>query len=105
MTDFEWLDSGPNCSEGHYSMHSKIRTQVPPYIPPKFKINPHDFIGLPLLGSVVIEITQIFCGNIKSPTCVVKEALITEVIQPQSSFGQYDDVEDEIDPEERGFKD
>ena len=20
MTDFEWLDSGPNCSEGHYSM-------------------------------------------------------------------------------------
>ena len=23
MTDFEWLDSGPNCSEGHYSMHSK----------------------------------------------------------------------------------
>ena len=23
MTDFEWLDSGPNYSEGHYSMHSK----------------------------------------------------------------------------------
>ena len=23
MTDFEWLDSGPNGSEGHYSMHSK----------------------------------------------------------------------------------
>ena len=23
MTDFEWLDSGPNCSEGHYSIHSK----------------------------------------------------------------------------------
>ena len=20
MTDFEWLDSGPNCSEGHYSI-------------------------------------------------------------------------------------
>ena len=36
MTDFEWLDSGPNCSEGHYSIHSKIRTQVPPYIPPAF---------------------------------------------------------------------
>ena len=34
MTDFEWLDSGPNNCEGHYSMHSKIRIQVPPYIPP-----------------------------------------------------------------------
>ena len=32
MTDFEWLDSGPNSCEGHYSMHSKIRIYLPPYI-------------------------------------------------------------------------
>ena len=48
----------------------------------KFRTDPHELIGLPLKGSVVIEITQIFCGNFKSPTCVVKEALITEIIQP-----------------------
>ena len=59
----------------------------------KFRTDPHELIGLPLKGSVVIEITQIFCGNIKSLTCVVKEALITEIIQPQSTFDQYDVLE------------
>ena len=58
----------------------------------KFRTDPYELIGLPLKGSVVIEITQIFCGNIKSLTCVVKEALITKIIQPQSTFDQYDDV-------------
>ena len=58
----------------------------------KFRTDLHEFIGLPLKGSVVIELNQIFCGNIKSLTCVVKEALITEVIQPQSTFNQYEDV-------------
>ena len=58
----------------------------------KFRTDPHELIGLPLKGSVVIELNQIFCGNIKSLTCVVKEALITEIIQPQSTFDQYDDV-------------
>ena len=57
MTDFEWLDSGPNCSEGHYSIHSKIRTQVPPYIPPKLtpqeanKVLKED-VSFPFIGSL-----------------------------------------------------
>ena len=35
---FPGLDSGPNCSEGHYSIPWKNVPLVPPYIPPGGKV-------------------------------------------------------------------
>ena len=50
MTDFEWLDSGPNCSEGHYSMHSK---------------NPH---LSPSLYTTFLEIASKVCEDTNNPS-------------------------------------
>ena len=57
----------------------------------KQKIDPLDLIGVPLLGDVVVEVRQIFCGNIKSITCIVKEVLIREFHQPPSHFDEFDE--------------
>ena len=54
--------------------------------------NSVDLVGVPLDGIVVLDLKQIFCGNLKALTCVVKEVLIVEEIHPQSAFDEYEDV-------------
>ena len=54
--------------------------------------NSVDLVGVPLDGIVVLDLKQIFCGNLKALTCVVKEVLILEEIHPQSAFDEYEDV-------------
>lgn len=56
----------------------------------KRKINPLELIDLQLQGDVVLEFKQIFCGKIKSITCIVKEVLIREIEQPTSHFEEFE---------------
>ena len=39
--------------------------------------------GVPLDGIVVLQIKQLFCGNLRALTCVVQEVLIEQEIHPQ----------------------
>ena len=48
--------------------------------------------GVPLDGIVVLQLKQIFCGNIKSLTCVVQEVLVEQEIHLASAFDEYEDV-------------
>ena len=50
-----------------------------------------ELVGVPLDGIVVINLKQIFCGNIKALTCVVQEVLVEKEIHPQSFFDEYED--------------
>ena len=54
----------------------------------KMKANPLELIDISLFGDVIVEVRQIFCSNIKSITCVVKEALFWEIEKPQSFFDE-----------------
>ena len=56
--------------------------------PKKMKSNPLELIDMDLHGDVIVEVRQIFCSNIKSITCVVKEALFWEIEKPQSFFDE-----------------
>ena len=50
-----------------------------------------ELVGVPHDGIVVINLKQIFCGNIKALTCVVQEVLVEKEINPQSFFDEYED--------------
>ena len=51
--------------------------------------------GVPLEGTCVLKIKQLFCGTAKSITCTVDEVLVEEEIYPTSAFDEYEDVGEE----------
>ena len=68
--------------------------------PKNMKTNPLELIDMNLYGDVIVEVRQIFCSNIKSITCVVKEALFWEIEKPQSFFDEYEESMKSSDEEE-----
>ena len=64
-----------------------------------------NLINMPLRGQVVFSVKHLFCGNIKSITCIVDEVLVEEVVQSVSAFDDFEDrnevdCESESDEEE-----
>ena len=59
----------------------------------KVKLNPENFIGVPLKEEIIFDIKQRFCGNIKSASFNVKEALVHKIINPPSAFDEYEETE------------
>ena len=54
-------------------------------------------INMPLRGQVVFSVKHLFCGNIKTITCIVDEVLVEEVVQSVSAFDDFDDRNEEED--------
>ena len=52
----------------------------------------------PLRGQVVFSVKHLFCGNVKTITCIVDEVLVEEVVQSVSAFDDFED-RDESDLE------
>ena len=50
-----------------------------------------NLVGVPLNGTIVLQIKQLFCGNLRALTCVVQEVLVREEIHPKSAFDDYED--------------
>ena len=63
------------------------------FIPQNFqtKISPADFGSFTLrnLGR------NLFCGNVKTITCIVDEVLVEEVVQSVSAFDDFEDRDEE----------
>ena len=59
--------------------------------------HPTTLINMPLRGQVVFSVKHLFCGNVKTITCIVDEVLVEEVVQSVSAF---DDFEEESNDEE-----
>ena len=53
-----------------------------------------ELVNVPLRGQVVFSIKHLFCGNVKSITCIVDEVLVEEIIQTKSAFDEFEDEED-----------
>ena len=53
---------------------------------------------MPLRGQVVFSVKHLFCGNVKTITCIVDEVLVEEVVQSVSAFDDFED-RDESDLE------
>ena len=62
--------------------------------------NPSTLINMPLRGQVVFSVKHLFCGNVKTITCIVDEVLVEEVVQAVSHFDDFED-RNEMDGEER----
>ena len=67
------------------------------FIPPnsQTKIFPADFGSFAGLSEAV---KHLFCGNVKTITCIVDEVLVEEVVQSVSAFDDFED-RDESDLE------
>ena len=61
--------------------------------------HPTKLINMPLRGQVVFSVKHLFCGNVKTITCIVDEVLVEEVVQSVSAFDDFED-RDESDLEE-----
>ena len=48
--------------------------------------HPTKLINMPLRGQVVFSVKHLFCGNVKTITCIVDEVLVEEVVQSVFSF-------------------
>ena len=48
--------------------------------------HPTQLINMPLRGQVVFSVKHLFCGNVKTITCIVDEVLVEEVVQSVSAF-------------------
>ena len=60
--------------------------------------HPTTLINMPLRGQVVFTVKHLFCGNVKTITCIVDEVLVEEVVQSVSAFDDFED-RDESDLE------
>ena len=49
--------------------------------------------ALPKLSDqeVVFSVKHLFCGNVKTITCIVDEVLVEEVVQAASAFDDFED--------------
>ena len=52
---------------------------------------PTALINMPLRGQVVFSVKHLFCGNVKTITCIVDEVLVEEVVQASSAFDDFED--------------
>ena len=50
---------------------------------------------MPLRGQVVFSVKHLFCGNVKTITCIVDEVLVEEVVQSVSAFDDFEDRDEE----------
>ena len=48
--------------------------------------HPTKLINMPLRGQVVFSVKHLFCGNVKTITCIVDEVLVEEVVQSVSAL-------------------
>ena len=63
--------------------------------------HPTKLINMPLRGQVVFSVKHLFCGNVKTITCIVDEVLVEEVVQAKSAFDDFDDRnEEDLEEEE-----
>ena len=53
--------------------------------------HPIKLINMPLRGQVVFSVKHLFCGNVKTITCIVDEVLVEEVVQAVSAFDDFED--------------
>ena len=56
---------------------------------------PTKLINMPLRGQVVFSVKHLFCGNVKTITCIVDEVLVEEVVQSVSAFDDFEDRDEE----------
>ena len=63
--------------------------------------HPTKLINMPLRGQVVFSVKHLFCGNVKTITCIVDEVLVEEVVQSVSAFDDFEDRDEESNDEER----
>ena len=42
-------------------------------------------------GKFVFSVKHLFCGNVKTITCIVDEVLVEEVVQASSAFDDFED--------------
>ena len=57
--------------------------------------HPTTLINMPLRGQVVFSVKHLFCGNVKTITCIVDEVLVEEVVQSVSAFDDFEDRDEE----------
>ena len=57
--------------------------------------HPATLINMPLRGQVVFSVKHLFCGNVKTITCIVDEVLVEEVVQSVSAFDDFEDRDEE----------
>ena len=57
--------------------------------------HPTKLINMPLRGQVVFSVKHLFCGNVKTITCIVDEVLVEEVVQSVSAFDDFEDRNEE----------
>ena len=62
--------------------------------------HPATLINMPLRGQVVFSVKHLFCGNVKTITCIVDEVLVEEVVQSVSAFDDFDDRNEEDEENE-----
>ena len=62
--------------------------------------HPTQLINMPLRGQVVFTVKHLFCGNVKTITCIVDEVLVEEVVQSVSAFDDFEDRDEESNDEE-----
>ena len=57
-------------------------------------LDPHDMIGVPLKGKVILHLSRIFLGNVSSLTVSAREVLVENIVEPPSLFDEYDEPEE-----------
>ena len=62
--------------------------------------HPTTLINMPLRGQVVFSVKHLFCGNVKTITCIVDEVLVEEVVQSVSAFDDFEDRDEEEESDE-----
>ena len=68
--------------------------------------HPTKLINMPLRGQVVFSVKHLFCGNVKTITCIVDEVLVEEVVQAKSAFDDFDDRnEEDLEEEDEEVED
>ena len=67
--------------------------------------HPTKLINMPLRGQVVFSVKHLFCGNVKTITCIVDEVLVEEVVQSVSAFDDFEDRDEEDLEEEESDED
>ena len=60
---------------------------------------PHEMIGVPLKGRVILHLSRIFLGNVSSLTVSAREFLVEDIIEPVSLFDEYDELEESSEEE------
>ena len=79
-----------------YSIDGEIITPIRILSNGKKKIiNPHNYIGIPFSGQVVMRIAKIYNGSCLSLICEAKEVLIEEIQTQPSYFDEYPDAKDD----------